>query len=561
MQINSSFITTPKYFNMLISATGQLSGNERLIRIKRIGQYNPWLAAKCINTCVNEETEIEDWLILRCVSLYRKFGDLQSLAALFELQEYAIICDVLDINVKNNGKSSIQWMSNIQWISFLDYNIPDAFAEISYKISLDLAVRIFKRLIELGYVMNVNAYNSIIARTNELEEREDLIQEMESYGVDTDAQTYYHMIMSSKSFIDAYGYLDSFKKKSDYLCNQEQYLDVYSKIINLANNIPDTRSIFNDFLNYSPDLNTSYKVIASYYCKLIDFCETKAVADLIFEDFKKTYIILYGKINKSGRRKKLMQYFNRVINSYLKFNSKNIHDSSVFRTLFVEIIDEFRGKYKKLSLSSTIIERCKKYHNFEECKILVQILINNNCNIDKEVYKEMFNYIQNWEDIYYIFSKISPNDIDPRQITNSTRIINENEVEQMIGLLIKSNFNFNIYLYNAFIKKASFDNAFKIIDNMSHEGIHPDAYSLNPLLRKWKSIEDFIRVIEFANNHNITADKRMIETIVKRVEFLRIQDQFFESFYILNNKNASLLNSVWKEAIADVIKQIQHPEP
>ena len=86
MDIN--YLYTPKYFDMLVSSTGQLSGDKRFRRIIEIGKKNIWLAAKCKNTCVKEEPEIVDWIIRRCSILYQYFSDLQSIVALFELREY-----------------------------------------------------------------------------------------------------------------------------------------------------------------------------------------------------------------------------------------------------------------------------------------------------------------------------------------------------------------------------------------------------------------------------------------------------------------------------------------
>ena len=57
MKLDEKFLYEPKCFEMLVSATGLLSGIQRRERIIAIAKRNIWLAARCKNTCINEEDD------------------------------------------------------------------------------------------------------------------------------------------------------------------------------------------------------------------------------------------------------------------------------------------------------------------------------------------------------------------------------------------------------------------------------------------------------------------------------------------------------------------------
>ena len=91
MDFPTSFLYNPQYFDVIVRATGLLSGNQRFERIKEVASKNIWLAARCKNTCVSEEQEIVDWLIIRSSLLYNRFNDIQAIIALMELKEWGVI--------------------------------------------------------------------------------------------------------------------------------------------------------------------------------------------------------------------------------------------------------------------------------------------------------------------------------------------------------------------------------------------------------------------------------------------------------------------------------------
>ena len=558
MEIDSSFITTPKYFNMLVSATGQLSGDERLNRIKRIGKYNPWLAARCINTCVREEIEAEDWLILRCVSLYEKFEDIQSLAALFELHEYAIICDILNpsLNPLIRKKKILNNNKLLTWV-INDYSISEAFAIMSNRMTIDLSNIVFKRLIDLGYSMNVDAYNSILSRTKNDKERESIMQEMESSGVDADAQTYGLLIANSNNYQEAYNHFISFKQVVDSSFNSHLLNGVFSKLFNLTINVEDTIKIYEEYLEFHPNLDFCNTAISHYYRKMIVFCKSTYNANLIFSDFENKYLIplIQSSTQKLSNRKggKLLKM---VICSYIQFLAESIDDNSSLISYLITIFNKY-SKVLEFNISYAIIERINKYQDFENSKNLIDTLTNNGIQIDKKVYVTLFNYIQKWEDIYYVLNTITPESINPKLICTSINVLKkDNEIKQMICLLKEKNYVINSYIYNAMIKKSSLKQAIEIINNMKEEGVSPDYYSIQPLFYKWISIDEFERIVLFVEQFKIDADDKMINCILNRIIYLCIQEQFLESYFIMKSDFTYSLNKSWKKTISNIINNL-----
>ena len=103
MKLDEKFLYEPKCFEMLVSATGLLSGIQRRERIIAIAKRNIWLAARCKNTCINEEDDIVDWIIRRAHILFSKFNDIYAIAAMMELREYGELSRMLGIMITNGS--------------------------------------------------------------------------------------------------------------------------------------------------------------------------------------------------------------------------------------------------------------------------------------------------------------------------------------------------------------------------------------------------------------------------------------------------------------------------
>ena len=140
MDFPTSFLYNPQYFDVIVRATGLLSGNQRFERIKEVASKNIWLAARCKNTCVSEEQEIVDWLIIRSSLLYNRFNDIQAIIALMELKEWGVILSFFG----SPKKIPIQkWGDNM-----VSTSIPTAFAVLSDYLPYDIVHRLFVRLPE-----------------------------------------------------------------------------------------------------------------------------------------------------------------------------------------------------------------------------------------------------------------------------------------------------------------------------------------------------------------------------------------------------------------------------
>ena len=330
--MDSQFLYMPKYFDMLISSAGQLSGEKRYRRVIEIGKKNIWLAAKCKNTCVKEEAEIVDWIIYRCSILYRKFGDLQSLITLFELREYGVLGYLLGLVNKRGELNKI-----ITKLIYTRASFSDAFSDIVELLDFSFGLKLFHRFIELGYVFNVQAYNKLIAMAKSTEDVRELTSMMLSSGIEANAITYFHLLRREKKYESAFIYFDLFKKEVDLISQKDLVEEAYGLMSNKCDNYNDLQLLYNDYRSLYSNEHIPFKFMVSYYGATILICDDVGEAKKLFTSYVNMLMSQIKEENENpiGKEKNIKKIKN-LISTLSKYYLQRISKSSMSYELFYE---------------------------------------------------------------------------------------------------------------------------------------------------------------------------------------------------------------------------------
>lgn len=526
--MDTKFFYEEKYFDMIISSCGLLSGELRLNRIKEIAKHNVWLAARCKNSCVNEEEELVDILILKCANFIKNFNDIQSIIALLELEEYDVI-HWLFTNYKATKKVP-QYLLNL-WNN-KNKTISLAFGVLSEIMPVDVAVNVFNRLQQLGYTLEQQSFNAILSRLENNTEVNRLMQNMKAQGIEPDAETYLHLMRHSSSFKEAYTY---FVLCNNYFENDSElnhyFIEyVYSIMVDKAVSQEECDIIYNAYC-IKFDFNDIFKL--SYLLKSIQINNTYVEIVKYYHYFYETFIRNNLNIIPSNKKSKSRFYdtFKNIINTYLTKLLELDHQSMMYNSI-IKIAQSIVNKTIKKRIKTIISKKITQiipFLNFDECKILVETCDNYDLTPQQIVFCSMLKYIKNPEQIQYVINCLNINDVLKNEIANSVLSNSIHSVikygtnecaEYLFYTLNKKKYQFNIIIYNILIKKFPFIKAIKVLDVMRNNGITPDIYSISPLLCKWESVDDLKHIIDVASESNIKADLMSEQALLKRINEL-----------------------------------------
>lgn len=573
MIIDNRFLETPSYFNMVVRSTGLLCGEERFCRIKEIAQRNIWLAARCKKSCVNEEEEIVDWLIHRCETLYTKFQVKLALVALMELGEYGAFSYLLNINTK--------------FFSF--DSVSDAFATLCVHFQYDFARELFDLLNELGYVMEVRAFNGLMAIIKDSEQLDGLMKEMNDAGVEADANSYLHRLRRCHRIDEAMPYFKSFCEKVDYH-SISMCCKAYRIVFKLSNDLFFIQSVFDDLLNKDNGEACREELYFYYSCSALRLSETPQQALKYYWEYSKRF---HGTFIESTdkywrRMKHVEQELERVktsdtYNSYKKpiriqqlenerrnlfkeLESLRDNCDNLFKELGVMtdvLFNSPNGDITFLPLLSIILDR---YSVLFSSRSDLQKLIRYSCS--SKVY--LVRWISIWELLKshslpmpsqilmlsamvdstieakaILDSILSLNDYQPKEICVALNEIEDDKVSFFFDYLMQRRYRMNIIIFNVFIKKSNLSNAFSILYIMQKRHLSPDIQSIQPLLRKWTIIDELFKIAEVATALQIPADKQVTNAIVRRTRYLGCIDELVDALFIKKDRIADLLDDSW----------------
>ena len=138
--------------------------------------------------------------------------------------------------------------------------------------------------------------------------------------------------------------------------------------------------------------------------------------------------------------------------------------------------------------------------------------------------------------------------IEPTFVTYIFNTISPPLALVLFQTLKEKGYPLNIFIYNAIIKKQPFEEGIKLLKTISGDNITPDIQTIQPLLRKWDSLDQFVATIRMSKLYSIEPDQKAIDTITYRVKDLSITEEFLEFFYARSRND----ENNWDRAISKV---------
>ena len=555
MKLDDNFLYEPRFFDMLVSSTGLLSGEQRKERIIKIAKKNIWLAARCKNTCINEEGDIVEWLIRRAKFIYSNFHDIHAIAALVELREYGELSLLLDIMVKNPAYANLH-KDVFLLIQKNERSVSHAFAIISQYLEKDLAVSIFRCLTELGYSLESEAYNAIIARAESREEIEELIQQMTQYGVEADAATYSQLTRKADSYDDAISYFNKFRSIANF-SDIDNVVNAYNAMLRKAPNTEETKMLFNDFKAHYSNVFIQNAVSTAYYSRSIEISKTYEEAKGYFKEYWERYILeLFNsqelKKKVSSRKKRSIQvitdtYITRITSETIPYDTilEAVSAASQIYSFLGKNIDR---KYIE-DVSNLILNSIHLSHDFQKGKQLISIVLNNNLWISQRCFDEMLTLVQDKNNVDYVFDNKDLLHFRPQNILKAIQVCQPDISEFIFDTARDYHYPVNIIHYNSLIKKVPLEKAFTLIREMISEGFVPDKFTIQPMLRKWTTIRDFTKIASLATSQFVLADERTAPTIAQQAEKNNLSVDFINFANEESEKINNSLGETWRKAI------------
>jgi len=544
----TDFYTNPKFFEVVIRATGLLSGVERTNRIKQIAKKNIWLASCCKNSCVNQEEEIIDWLIIRCSRVFLKFGDLQFLIALFEIGEYKVIGYLLEkyFNLQDKGLKNAM----VSFCLSETTSISDVLSFLSLHIPKEFFLSLFYRLRELGYNLSAEAYNSVI-RVSENEKALEYIAEMQSKGIDPNCNTYFNLLQSEHDLQRGIVYFDKFIEYFDYdkldKKTEKQFTRAYTKLISLSEE-------YSFVLEKKSELEFFYENQGKNFPKNLHMFLTESL------------------IRTSSEDKVAEQLFNQVREELANKQSKGIHFEILYHlescSSFKEKLEFYIVKYFSKKKPGT--KKCEfvrfqvykafthsLYKYFDDCIYSVFELLKK-FDIAPQIqhYSILIQQNKTLKSIDYFIENNNLTEIDPRVITKILDSIDYEKCRYLLDILKASDYPINLFIYNVLLKKADYSDSLVLLSDLKTNYLKPDIFSYSPLFKKWNTVEDLFVLIRLAQDDNVQPDYKIINSIEFRLSFLNLESDFIIKYYDKKKSPVYGINYNWKVDLEKINEKI-----
>lgn len=568
------YVLESKYFNMVISSCGLLEGEKRMQRIQQIALKNIWLAARCKNTCVKEEEELVNWLIQRCEVLYKRYHVLMALPALMELGEYSAFCYLLGISTN--------------FFSFK--SVSDAYATLSWLLPADLAQDLFKLLTDLGYPMDVRAFNGLMVKFEDRQQIDELMNEMSRAGVEADANTFLNRLRHSKSFAEALPYFRKFCGVADFT-NISQCSEAYHVMFKLAQDVHFIEGVYGELLarpngvefkraelefHYTVNrmrlLSSPDEVWDSYwtYCKMYH-------AEILTEihDYRTAIPRLERELEAARASNKSLIKVEHTIWRLENERTKRMEKLEQLRSLCVDFRNELgfvcrllhNCPHAGITFLPFLSEVLKRFSILFSSKKEMQVLINFKFRVEDgirlwlEIWKLLKDYrvpmpsqilmtavnVDTKTEMQLLLDSLEFQRFQPEEICAAMNQASPDKALLLYGHLKLKRYPLNLFMYNALLKNVGLDDAFSVIKEMQSQGIRPDIRSIQPLLRKWTMVKELFKIAELATSNQIDADKQVMNAIIRRTRGLHIVDDLIDSVSSLDFGNR-MLNGSWRSA-------------
>ena len=546
MSVPVSYLYNPQYFDVVVRATGLLSGKNRFERIKEVARKNIWLAAKCKNTCVAEEQEIVDWLILRCTSLYKKFNDIQAVIALMELKEWGVILSFFGIK---NIPTEI-------WNDTLIAPIPTAFAAFSDYLPADMVSKLFVRLSELGYGMNLASYNAFISKMKSTDEVDSLLVEMSQQGITPDMTTYCLLLKKENDEHKRNLYCSLLRQIIDWEDDFHVCQWAYSFLITNCKTYEDVLYSFNEFLEHCDETKADKGILSIVYAKIIETAPTLSMAE--------NWLNRFFQMIKGVKKKRTITP-NPLLALFLSCTSSDEENNRML-TIAENIMSD---KTRKIE----IILMNKLLHDSRHA--IIDSRIKNDSNIERLLrFLELFKYrsigrnkpLSNYSSYYfallpkanseedYVSILIHLPHIAPRTISELLKKASASQRIHLLHAVCRCEFETNIIHYNIVIKSLNYGDGFLLINEMIGKSIIPDNYTIQALLRKWMTVYELFNIIQLASYYGIPCDSYSSNAIFFRCQEIGAQNELFTA---IDENRFDGISTIWIKQLRRIGKDIK----
>ena len=570
--LEDKYVVESKYFNMVISSCGLLEGEKRMQRIQQIAKKNIWLAARCKNTCVKEEEELVNWLIQRCETLYRHYHVLMALPALMELGEYSAFCYLVGISTN--------------FFSFK--SVSDAFATLSWLIPAELAQELFNLLTDLGYPMDVRAFNGLMVKYEDREQIDNLMKEMSKAGVEADANTFMNRLRHSKSFAEALPYFRSFCRASDFQ-NIVQCSEAYHVMFKLAQDVHFIEGVYGELLSRPngdefkrAELEFHYTVNRMRLLSNPDevwncywtYCKTyhsKILTEI--HDYRTAIPRLERELEAARKSNKSLIKVEHTIWRLENERTNRMEKLEQLKSLSGDFRNElgfvcrllFNCPQAKTTFLPFLSEVLKRFSLLFSSKEEIRVLINFRFSVEygirlwMEIWKLLKDYrvpmpsqilmlavnVDTKTEMQLLLESLELQWFQPQEICAAMNQASPEKALFLYDYLKLKRYHLNLFIYNALLKNVGLNDAYSVIKEMHSQGIKPDIFSIQPLLRKWTMVNELFKIAELATSNQIDADKQVMNAIVRRTKELHVVDDLIDSVSRQDFGNR-MLNGSWR---------------
>jgi Pentatricopeptide repeat domain len=556
--IPSQYFSNPKYFELVRRGTGLLQEKYRDERIKQIASSNLILAARCKNTCIDDEDKICNFIISLAYSKIVKDGDAASIIALLELGEFMILGDIL------KEKFQIK-VSDSNLIKFI-LDKEDAYRVLRFfssKIPVETTKSIFHHIKTNGITVNTEYYNALL-NISLSDEVWDIYSEMKQFG----------LVPNTITFEVLFSKLTEFEKA-------ELLIDEVKGILGIGKTLRSA-------LLKAISLSFNYEIALAHYIELEDIINQNVDVENFEEKSEKQkkhslkrnrqtlkalphLIMLSPNQDTAFAHHNKAKEINENTNIFSTFYQycKKIENEEDLENYIIENIDSFIIKDKKSNngirfSNFDIVLNFLIQHKENEKLLFVVLKKMSDCGYkpDPNILVSMLSKYKDDNIIDYCIEMISQSEIDREVVKLSyfTTVISKLEFEKgkIIFEIVKNKgYIINEILYNALIKKApTYLQGYEIVIEMESGGYTPDKFSFTPLFRKASSIETVFDLIVACSKHNVFPDENFIQ-ILRSIAINNFNE--FSNTFINRSKSLFMgLHNKWFETLNTINSEFEN---
>jgi hypothetical protein len=372
---------------------------------------------------------------------------------------------------------------------------------------------------------------------------------MTSSGIEADAATYFHLLRKAETYEESLVYFEKLKLIVDYVSDGDLVIKAYNSMFRKARNLEDSNSLLTDYKKHYQDGEYRRAISLAYYSRAIEISTSYKEAKEFWDEYKSKFITRKESKKLSSRQKKAIV---TIVDAFIRRISLEKIQYNEALEIFSWITNEYSNlgnrsiKESLDSISHLVRDIIRDTADFSKGKMLLQSFTDRGLWVKQSSYDEMLVLAKSKEEVDYVLGNRPPSLFKPQYIVRAIQSYADNVAEYLFEKLYENHYPFNIIHYNAIIKKVSLEKAFQLVQIMYKNSIVPDKYTIQPMLRKWTNIQEFIQIVKLATSLSILADERTAPAIAWQATNNNLAVDFINVSY---EGELGLLERSWKKAI------------